>query len=58
MQSCLSLFIQLQAYINGILNNFSNNFFGFIFISNKFRIGFLLVDYKSDNIDFHEMNTF
>ena len=36
--------------------NFLSNFFGFIFISNTFRIGFSLVEYKIDNTDIHEMN--
>ena len=53
----LSKFIYSVKSINKWLSiNFFEQFFGFIFISNIFRIGFSLVDYKSDNIDFHEMN--
>ena len=56
MQSCLSSFIQLKTPINDILNNFFEHFYWFFFISNIFRNGFSLVEYKIDNINFHEMN--
>ena len=56
MQSCPSSFIQLKTQINGMLNKFFEIFFVFVFISNTFRIGFSLVEYKIDNINFHEMN--
>ena len=48
--------MQSKTQINGMLNKLFWHFFDFIFISNTFRIGFLLVENKIDNIDFHEMN--
>ena len=35
---------------------FLSTCFDFIFIINTFRFGFSIVEYKIDNIDFHEMN--
>ena len=59
MQSCLGSFIQTKTWNNdknSILNKFFSRDLGFLFITNIFRIGFSLVEYFTENINFREMN--
>ena len=45
-----------KTWINGLLKKFFSREFVFLSITNTFRIGFSLVEYITENINFHEMN--